>query len=249
VTVRRWRSRRRAPAAPPDVEALVAHHLATGAPTGWFEPLYAAAAALGDTDVLPWGAGPHPYLLDWLRQPPVPLPSGGRAVVVGAGLGDDAVALAEALHDTEVTAFDIAPSAVDWARSRHPRSAVRWEVADLLALPDAWLGRFDLVVEVRTVPSLPGVVREAAMHAIGTLAAPGGVVVAIGLLATSSDAARRGEGPPWPQAPAELAAYRAAGLARVALEHPSAASGDTVEARSTWVRGPAVRGAAGLPLA
>jgi SAM-dependent methyltransferase len=249
VTVRRWRSRRRPRAARPDVEALVAQHLAAGAPTGWFEPLYAAAAVLGDTGVLPWGVGPHPYLVDWLRRPPLPVPSGGRAVVVGAGLGDDAVAVAEALPDVEVTAFDVAPSAVGWARSRHPRSAVTWEVADLLALPDAWLGRFDLVVEVRTVPSLPGVVREAAMHAIGTLAAPGGVVVAIGLLATSSDAARRVEGPPWPQAPAELAAYRAAGLARVALEHPPAAGASAVEARSTWVRGPAVGAASGLPLA
>jgi hypothetical protein len=38
------------------------------------------------------------------------------------------------------------------------------------------------------------------------------------LVATGPDGA--GEGPPWPQAPSELAAYRAAGLVRLALDHP-----------------------------
>jgi hypothetical protein len=242
VRLRRRADRSAAPP-PPDVPALVAEHLEAGTPTGWFEPLYAAAHARDRVADVPWGTGGHPYLLDWLAAPSLPLPDRPSVCVVGAGLGDDAVAVAEALPDAEVVAFDVAPSAVAWARDRHAGRGVRFEVADLLALPEGWRGTFDLVVEVRTVQSLPGVVREAAMHAIGTLVAPGGALVAVGLLATSADAARRAGGPPWPQAPSELAAYRAAGLARVALEHPPAGEDGVVEVRSTWRRAPT------LPLA
>jgi SAM-dependent methyltransferase len=201
---------------PPDVPALVEHHLGAGQPTGWFEPVYAAAG--DDASAVPWAhLSPHPYVEDWLADP-VATPPGRRAVVVGCGLGDDAVLLADAGYD--VTAFDVAPSAVAWAQRRFPAAPVAWRVADLLDLPTDLVGAFDLVVEVRTVQSLPGVVRDAAMHAIGTLAAPGGVVVAVTLLTTEQDGARRRTGPPWPQVPSELAAYRSSGLVRLALEHP-----------------------------
>jgi hypothetical protein len=86
------------------------------------------------------------------------------------------------------------------------------------------------------VQSLPGVVRDAAMQGVASLAAPGGVVLAVTLLAVSSEAAARAEGPPWPQAPAELAAYRAGGLEQVALEHPDPDEHGLLEARITWRR-------------
>jgi hypothetical protein len=108
--------------------------------------------------------------------------------------------------------------------------------ADLLDLDDDLTGRFDLVVEVRTVQSLPGVVRDAAMHAVASLAGPSGVVLAVTLLATSGEASARAVGPPWPQAPSELAAYLAGGLRRVSLEHPDAAGAPAVEVRCTFVR-------------
>lgn len=231
---------RRRPARPPlDVGALVAEHLEEGRPTGWFEPLYADAA--GDAARVPWGgATPHPYVESWLADP-VLVPPGDRAVVVGCGLGADARSLLE--HGYDVTAFDIAPSAVTWARERLPAS-VALRTADLLDLDEDLRGAFDLVVEVRTVQSLPGLVRDAAMHAVATLAAPGGVVVVVTLLATSATAAAAWDGPPWAQAPAELAAYRAGGLERVALEHADPAGDAALDVRLTFVR-PSGGGASG----
>lgn len=237
--------RRRASTPPPDVDVagLVADHLGAGRPTGWFEPLYAAAD--GHESSVPWGGvEAHPYLTDWLAAPIVD-PPGRRAVVVGCGLGGDAAAVHAA--GFEVTAFDVAPTAVAWARERLP-DAVDVRVADLLDLDGSLVGAFDLVVEVRTVQSLPGVVRDAAMHAVASLAGPGGVVVAVTLLATSADAARDWQGPPWAQAPAELAAYRAGGLERVAMEHPDPDGAPAVDVRLTFERGPQPPGG-GLPLA
>lgn len=215
-----------------EVSELVAQHLAAGRPTGWFEPLHAAARR--DPSVLPWPVGaPHPYLTDWLAEP-VATPPGQRAVVIGCGWGDDAAAVAAAGYD--VVAFDVAPAAVAAARRRHRRAGVTWEVADLLEPPGAWRGAFDLVVEVDTVPWLPGVVRDAAMTAIGGLLAPRAVAVVVTRLATSTEVARSAGGPPWPQAPSELAAYRAGGLVRLALEHPPPDGAPQVEVRLTWQR-------------
>lgn len=236
------RRRDRTPPPTVDVGGLVDEHLGAGRPTGWFEPLYAAAG--GHQDAVPWGgAAPHPYVTDWLDDP-VSEPPGRRAVVVGCGLGGDA----QALHDAgyEVTAFDVAPSAVAWARERLP-AALDVRVADLLDLDETLVGGFDLVVEVRTVQSLPGVVRDAAMQAVASLAGPDGVVLAVTLLATSADAARSWQGPPWAQAPAELAAYRAAGLERVALEHPDPQGAAAVDVRLT-LRRAAPPPAGGLPV-
>jgi hypothetical protein len=203
---------------PPPWRSVAVAHLEAGDPTGWFEPVYAGARR--DPAAVPWARlAPHPYLSDWLEAP-VASPPGRRAVVVGSGLGDDARAVAD--HGFEVTAVDLAPSAVRWAARRHRRRAIAWRTLDVLdAAERAPLeGAFDLVVEVLTVPYLPGVVRDAAMHAIGALVAPGGVAVVVTLLATGPD--RGGsDGPPWAQAPSELAAYRAAGLVRLALDHPT----------------------------
>jgi hypothetical protein len=224
-------SRRRPPRRPVDVRALADEHLAAGRPTGWFEPVYEGAG--GDAARVPWGGqDPHPYVTDWLAHPVVPVP-GSRAVVVGAGLGGDAAAL----HDAGfvVTAFDVASTAATWARERLPAD-VDVRVADLLDLDDDLVGAFDLVVEVRTVQSLPGVVRDAAMHAVASLAAPGGVVVVVTLLATSAAAAAAWDGPPWAQAPSELAAYLSGGLERVTLEHPEPDGAPTVEVRVTFRR-------------
>jgi len=180
------------------------------------------------------GLEPHPYVIDWLDAPVV-APPGRRAVVVGCGLGDDAVELAR--RGFEVTAFDVSETAVRWAAERFPDAEVDWRVADLLDLPDGLTGAFDLVVEVRTVQSLPGVVRDAAMQAVASLARAGGVVLAVTLLAVDAEVARAWSGPPWVQAPSELAAYRAGGLERVALEHPDPDEDGTMQVRITWQRG------------
>ena len=119
---------------------------------------------------------------------------GAPALVVAAGLGDDAAALAEKGY--AVTAFDAAPTAVEWARRRHPDAPVEWHVADLFDAPAAWAGAFALVVEIFTVQSIPLDLEVDAARAIRGFVAPGGTLLAIALLGDPSGMDR-----PWPLAP------------------------------------------------
>ncbi len=189
--------------------------------TGWFDPLYRDAA--GDERRVPWQRGAaHAYVTGWLDQPGLDV-TGVDAVVVGCGLGDEAAELAR--RGCRVTAFDIAPTAVAWAQQRFPDLDIDWRVADLLALPDDLVGAFGLAVEVRTVQSLPRTHRDAAMAGVAALLGPGGWLVSTILLATSDEASRTWQGPPWALAPSELAAYRMAGLERIQLDHPQVPTG------------------------
>lgn len=217
-----------------DLRGLVDDALAADDVTGWFEPLYARAR--GDAARVPWARrSPHGYLVSWLEEQ-ASSPDAGRAVVVGCGLGDDAEELARRGFD--VVAFDVSETAVAWARRRFPGSAVDYVTADLFDPPSAWIGAFDLVFEARTVQSLPEGSREAAMQAIASLVAPGGQLLAVALMATSSPVAEAWEGPPWALAPRELAAYRAAGLTQGSLEHPPRPDDDgSMEVRMLWTRG------------
>jgi SAM-dependent methyltransferase len=174
---------------------LAAEALASGDPTGWFEPLYREADR-GNASV-PWAdLRPNPHLLAWLGEHG---PSPSTVVVVGCGYGDDAEAVA-ALGWT-VTAFDISPTAIRQCTERFPRSAVEYTVADLLAEPHQRLGRFDLVVEVYTLQSLPQALRPDAMQSLAALVESGGRLLAISRGRDSSDP----EGElPWPLTREEL---------------------------------------------
>jgi 2-polyprenyl-3-methyl-5-hydroxy-6-metoxy-1,4-benzoquinol methylase len=78
--------------------------------TAWFERLYAAGGGV------PWDRGaPHPLLADWARGRSF---AGGRALVVGCGLGEDAELVARLGFVT--TAFDVSPTAIERARERFP---------------------------------------------------------------------------------------------------------------------------------
>src|SRR6185436_7044489 len=112
-----------------------------GAPLEWFEDLYSSAHGPGDVS---WAdLEPNPSLTEWLEREHAP-DSGGRALVVGCGLGDDAEALAALRF--EVVAFDIAPTAIEWARRRFRSSPVEYLVANALDPPDDWQRRFDFVL-------------------------------------------------------------------------------------------------------
>lgn len=218
-----------------DLRGLVDDALADGDVNGWFEPLYRRAR--GDPDAVPWAReAPHPKLVSWLDAQG-PTESSVRVVVVGCGIGDDAEELAR--RGFEVTAFDVSETAIAWARRRFPSSRVDYAVADVFSLPTEWRGAFDLVVESRTVQSFPATARPEAMAAIASLVAPGGRLLALALLATSSRIADDWQGPPWALAPSELAAYRAAGLVQGSLEHPPRPEPDgSMEVRMVW-RSPA----------
>lgn len=165
--------------------------------TAWFERLYAAAAA-GEATV-PWHrGGPNPFLAQWVAANAGD-GAGRRALVIGTALGDDAELLA--VHGFGVTAFDVAPSAISAARRRFPDSPVEYRVADLLELPEAWRGAFDLVAEAITVQALPVSLRDRAIDAIASTVAPGGTLVVVSGI-HEGDGDR--DGPPWPLTREEL---------------------------------------------
>jgi SAM-dependent methyltransferase len=173
-------------------------------PTAWFEPLYVAATE-GRAQI-PWdrGGDPHALLVDWARR--------RRALVIGSGLGDDAEFIASLGFRT--LAFDVAPTAVEMARSRHPGSDVDYVVGNLLDPPTEWRGTFDLVFESLTVQSMPPAVHAQAIAAISSMVAPGGTLLVIATQARPGSQ----DGPPWPLTRAEVESFAGGELRAVRIE-------------------------------
>ena len=196
---------------------LAAQAAASGDPAGWFETLYAEARA-GST-VVPWDDGlPNPHLVEWAKTAPgrgITGP-GRRALVVGCGTGGDPGFLAGL--GCEVTAFDVAPTAVAEARRRFPRSPVTYQVADLLAPPPEWAGAFDLVAEVYTVQALYGPARTAAIEALPGLVAPGGTLLVIARATDEEDPVRDPAMMPWAVTRRELEAMAGGTLTARSVE-------------------------------
>ena len=132
----------------------------------------------GDPDLVPWDDGrANPMLVDWLNINYPQGATGEKAVVVGCGLGDDVAELAG--RGFEAVGFDISPTAVQWAAERHPRLADKFQQADLLQLPSSMIGRFDLVVEIYTLQSLPPAAWKDAAEGVASLPAAGGVLFTV----------------------------------------------------------------------
>jgi SAM-dependent methyltransferase len=174
-----------------------------------FEDLY---ASVGDELArIPWASRqPHPVLVSWLDERPSG--AGRPALVVGCGLGDDAEELAR--RGYRVDAFDYSTTAIDWCRRRFPASTVQYRVADLFDLPVEWTQRFEIVVEINTIQSLPVERRSDAIEAIAATVAPGGQVF-VRCLGRADDEAVTER--PWAVSPRDLSAFGAAGLREVAF--------------------------------
>lgn len=185
--------------------ALARAAIARGDATGWFEELYQQAA--GEVGRIPWADREgHPLLREWLAFEPARV-AGRHALVVGCGLGEDAEELARA--GAQVCAFDVAPTAVEWCRRLWPDSTVRYAAQDLFALPHAWRGAFDVVLEIFTLQALPQELRARGMEAMANALAPGGELLAI-------SRAREANEPlgelPWPLTREELLGFSQLGL-------------------------------------
>jgi 2-polyprenyl-3-methyl-5-hydroxy-6-metoxy-1,4-benzoquinol methylase len=177
-------------------------------PLAWFEVLYAQAQE--DPLQIPWAQmTPHPILQDWLNSNNLSA-KGKKALVIGCGLGDDAEFLSQL--GFSVTAFDISPTAIAWCKKRFPESSVDYLVADLLALDSSWNGKFDLVVESRTIQSLPLEQRREVTGAIAPLVAIQGTLLVITHL---RDTEEPPSGPPWALSESELAQFEELGFQEV----------------------------------
>jgi len=167
----------------------------------FFDQIYSHAA--GNDGNIPWQqAISRRFVGDWLGlggASRVASSSHKQAVVVAAGLGDDASALAA--NGFDVTAFDFSPAAVGWARSRHQGVPVDWHVADLFSTPAEWSGAFDLVMEVFTIQSIEPGRQIEAVDAVRSLLRPGGTLLAVALV---HDGQIEPQGRPWPLAPSTI---------------------------------------------
>lgn len=177
--------------------------------TGWFETLYAGVQR--NADMIPWAHSTvHPLFEGWLEKNEL-IGNGKRAVVIGCGMGDDAEKLAQ-LGFT-VTAFDISPSAIAWAKERFPESTVDYQVADLFDLSPQWHGQFDFALEIFTVQALPQILRQDALKAIPPLLKNDGQLL---FVCWAREHHETPQGPPWAISKTELKTLEVHGLT---LEH------------------------------
>ncbi|MEM7532365.1 MAG: class I SAM-dependent methyltransferase [Chloroflexota bacterium] len=184
-----------------ETRSIVQKRIESGDAMGWFDVVYQRAQ--NDADAVPWACcEPRPAFANWLRNHPLD-GTGKTACVIGCGLGDDAEALAAC--NFQVTAFDIAPTAVSWSKERFPETTVDYQVADLFDPPSAWHNHFDFVFECFTIQALPIHMREQTIQAVMNLVAPEGtlLVVTLGMPSDATPSDDRG-GPPWPLLRAEI---------------------------------------------
>lgn len=205
---------------------LAAEFNERGDPLGWFDALYKESG--GDIEKIPWAdMEPNRFFkawaeASWLRG------EGRKALVVGCGLGDDA----KYLHDLgfKVTAFDISPTAIEWARKAYGDTDIRFETADLFDPPSKWTryksppadaggsdrgGAFDFVLEIYTIQPLPMDLRPKVIDSIAAFVAPGGrlVVVTYG----RNDDEETGV-VPWPLSKRDLSRFGENGLREVGFQ-------------------------------
>ncbi|HRW06246.1 MAG TPA: class I SAM-dependent methyltransferase [Caldilineaceae bacterium] len=172
----------------------------------WFEKIY--RGALHHDRRPPWSVmRPRPAFLQWAERTGL-TGDGQRAAVIGCGLGDDAEELAR--RGFQVTAFDIAPTAVTWCRQRFSETSVHYQVADLFAPPATWIRGYDFVLEIFTIQALPIDRRIQTIDAVANLVAPGGLLFVFTLGADCAEG--RHNGPPWSLTKGELAHFAHAGL-------------------------------------
>lgn len=160
-------------------------------PSNWFEPLYAGSDTNGEG--VPWAnMKTHPSFDGWLTKKLLK-GDGKLALVVGCGMGDDAIEL-EALG-FQVTAFDVSETAIKFCKERFPQSKVEFVQADLLENQSQWQQKFDFVLEIFTVQALPPKYEKELIQNISDFVAPNGQLLVIAEV--SKEERSFENGPPW----------------------------------------------------
>jgi len=200
---------------------LAAEFNERGDPMGWFDALYKESG--GDIDKIPWAdMEPNRFFRSWAEANGLK-GEGRKALVVGCGLGDDA----KYLHDLgfNVTAFDISPTAIEWARKAYAGTDIQFEVADLFDPPREWVwegdkppataGGSDFVLEIYTIQPLPMEMRPKVIDSVAALVAPGGRLLVV--TRGREDDEEIGE-VPWPLSKRDLSRFAENGLREVGLQ-------------------------------
>lgn len=192
------------------VQQIQSEFAERGDTTGWFDALYKEAA--GNTERIPWAdLEPNPYFKEWAERND--LSGDGRsALVVGCGLGDDANYLNQL--GFKVSAFDLSPTAIDWAKKLYGEIDIRFEVMNLFEPYRGWLGAFDFVLEIYTIQPLPMEMREDAIDAVSRFVKDGGELVVV-------TRGREDDEPvdqvPWPLSRKDLSRFEVNGLRQAEL--------------------------------
>lgn len=197
-----------------------------GDPLGWFDALYKESG--GDAEKIPWAdMEPNRFFKAWAEK--TGLKGEGRtAIIVGCGLGDDA----KYLHDLgfKVTAFDISPTAIEWAKKVYGDTDIRFVTADLFQPPPEWTleknppahpggsdlgGAFDFVLEIYTIQPLPIEIRPKTIDSVAALVALGGELVVITRGREDDEAS---EHVPWPLSRKDLSRFGENGLIETSFQ-------------------------------
>jgi SAM-dependent methyltransferase len=199
---------------------IQAEFAARGDAFGWFEALYRESD--GNDELIPWAdLAPNSYFHAW-ADAKGPKGDGRTALVVGCGLGDDA----KYLHDLgfKVTAFDISPTAIEWAKRLYGDADIEFVAADLFAPPPDWLGAFDFVLEIYTIQPLPLEMRPQVVDAIAAFVAEKGKLIVV---TRGRDDDEEPDILPWPMSRRDLSRFEQNGLKQTEfLEMPPEDEGE-----------------------
>ncbi|RKE94860.1 class I SAM-dependent methyltransferase [Ichthyenterobacterium magnum] len=160
-------------------------------PNQWFETLYSKSNE-GGKDI-PWAnMAPHPIFKNWITKNPNK-GQGKTALVIGCGMGDDAIELES--HGFTVTAFDVSNNAIALCKTRFPNSKVKFLQADLIEGITEWHRKFDFVLEIFTIQALPPKYEKTLIQNISDFVADNGKLIIITEIQQEKRTYKNG--PPW----------------------------------------------------
>ncbi|HIP27803.1 MAG TPA: methyltransferase domain-containing protein [Sulfurovum sp.] len=169
----------------------------------WFDGLYKENKKSHEN--IPWAKqAVNPLLQSYLDEN---LEHKGRALVIGCGLSDDAMALSEAGYD--VTAIDVSQTALDLAKARFSDTNIVFKKQDIFEYSET----FDFVFEAFTVQSLPVEFRHKMIQAVARTVEKDGRLL---LIAHKKEADFKGS--PWPLTSEEVDLFKASGLRELSSE-------------------------------
>lgn len=187
------------------MKAIAAEYIERGDYVGWFDAVYRDTE--DDSEQIPWvDFEPNRFLVEWNETADLK-GEGRKALVVGCGLGDEAIFLHELGFD--VTAFDVSEKAIEIAKKVHKDTDIAFFAANLFEPRAEWNRAFDLVVEVYTIQALPPHLREKTIGAIAGFVAEQGKLVVVQRYRENDE---EPEALPWALSPDDLSNFEKHGL-------------------------------------